>query len=100
MGDVELESEDFNRRFRVKAHNPKFAYDVLSPRTMEALLARPPLHLRLLDLDAVCWENGKLQSADLPVRLSTLQALVAGIPSFVWTDHALPTDNPAGGSPA
>ena len=41
FGDVELESEDFNRRYRVAARDPKFAYDVLHPRTMEALLSRP-----------------------------------------------------------
>src|SRR5881397_3516034 len=38
LDDIELESEDFNRRYRVKARDPKFAYDVLNPRTMTALL--------------------------------------------------------------
>ena len=92
--DVQLESEDFNRRFRVKARDPKFAYDVLHPRTMEALLARPPLHLRLLDVDAVNWENGRLAPVDLIERLSTLHALVEGIPDFVWADHGLPVTTP------
>ena len=92
--DVELESEDFNRRYRVAARNPKFAYDVLHPRTMQALLGRPPLHLRLLDADALCWESGPLHPTDLLVRLSTLSLLVGGIPSFVWSDHS------PGGTPA
>lgn len=86
--DVDLESEDFNRRFRVKARDPKLASDVLSPRTMEALLARPALHLRLLGLDAVNWETGRLEPTALLARLSTLQALIAGVPSFVWSDHS------------
>ena len=93
--DVELESEDFNRKYRVKARDRKFAYDVLNPRTMAALLGRPSLHLRLLDLDAVCWENGRLVPTELVARLSTLQLLVAGIPAFVWSDQ-----NPSGGTPA
>ena len=38
MQDIDLESEDFNRRYRVTAGNPKFATDVLPPRTMEYLL--------------------------------------------------------------
>ncbi|MDT7572656.1 MAG: hypothetical protein QOE05_2830 [Actinomycetota bacterium] len=98
LGDVELESEDFNRQYRVHAANPKFAYDVLNPRTMAALLARPALHLRLAGVDALSWESGRLVPADLLARLSTLQLLVAGIPSFVWADHAPSADQP--GAPA
>jgi hypothetical protein len=98
MGDVELESEDFNRRYRVSANDPKFAYDVLNPRTMAALLARPVLHMRLSGIDALCWESGRLEPADLLGRLSTLQLVIAGIPSFVWSDRAPSTEQP--GAPA
>ncbi|MCU1586956.1 MAG: hypothetical protein JWN31_449, partial [Frankiales bacterium] len=38
MQDIELESEDFNRRYRVRCIDPKFASEVLPPLTMEALL--------------------------------------------------------------
>ena len=93
--DVELESEDFNRLYRVKARDPKFAYDVLNPRTMEGLLGRPALHMRLLDVDAVCWESGRLAPVELLARLSTLKLLIGGIPSFVWSDQG-----PPGGTPA
>jgi hypothetical protein len=88
LADIELESEDFNRRYRVKARDPKFAYDVLNPRTMEALLARPAQHMRILDVDAICWASGRLAPVDLLARLATLQTLLAGIPSFVWSDHS------------
>ena len=98
LGDVELESEDFNRHYRVSARNPKFAYDVLHPRTMAALLGRPALHMRLSGVDAVCWESGRLAPPELLERLSTLQLLVAGIPSFVWSDHAPSAESP--GAPA
>ncbi len=86
MQDIELESEDFNRRYRVRADVPKTAYDVLSPRTMEALLARPALHLRLSGADALCWESGSHSPAELLQRLDTLSVLLDGIPSFVWSD--------------
>ncbi len=86
MQDIEFESEDFNRRFRVRADNPKLAYDVLPPRTMEALLTRPALHLRLLGADALCWESGSHSPADLLARLDTLAVLLDGIPDFVWSD--------------
>jgi hypothetical protein len=86
LDDIELESEDFNRRYRVWASDQKFAYDVLHPRTMEALLARPPACLRIAGADAVCWDDGNHSIAELDVRLETLHVLVSGIPSFVWND--------------
>ena len=39
MPDVELESEDFNRALPGAARDPKLAYDLLPPRTMEAAAA-------------------------------------------------------------
>jgi Protein of unknown function (DUF3137) len=87
--DIELESEDFNRRFRVQCPDPKFASDVLTPRTMQALLARPAVHFRFEGKDVLCWENGTLSPAGLLERTSTLAAVSAGIPSFVWHDYGV-----------
>ncbi len=84
--DIELESEEFNRAYRVRADNPKIAYDVLSPRTMELLVSRRGQHLRLSGTDALCWESGSYRPADLLARLDTLHRLVDGIPPFVWSD--------------
>jgi hypothetical protein len=85
--DIELESEDFNRRFRVRSPDPKFASDVLPPRTMQALLARSSLHFRIEGCDVLCWEPGVTTPVVLLERLSVLSAFVAGIPSFVWHDY-------------
>lgn len=90
MQDVELESEDFNRRYRVRCEDPKLAYDVLQPRTMELLLRRPALHLRLAGADALCWETGSHSPVQLLARLDTLAAVVDGIPSYVWNDRKGP----------
>jgi hypothetical protein len=86
MQDIELESEEFNRRFRVRCDDAKLAYDLLPPRTMETLLARPALHVRLLGADALCWEDGSHSPAELIARLDTLAALLDGVPAYVWTD--------------
>lgn len=86
LQDLELESEDFNRRYRVQSDAPRFASDALPPRTMQALLARPALHLRLQGADALCWETGQHSPAELLARLDALCALLDGIPSFVWSD--------------
>lgn len=87
--DIDLESEDFNRRFRVQCPDPKFACDVLTPRTMHALLLQPPLHFRFEGKDLLCWESGVLKTTSLLERTSTLAAVVAGIPSFVWRDYGI-----------
>lgn len=89
MADIQLESEDFNRRYRVTSTSAKFASDVLPPRTMEMLLARPPLHFRIVGTDLLCWEDGTTTPTALLARLSTLAAFVAGIPDFVWHDHGV-----------
>jgi hypothetical protein len=87
MQDIELESEDFNRKFRVRCDDAKLAYDLLPARTMEALLTRPALHVRLFGTDALCWEGGAHGPAELLGRLDTLSTLLDGVPSYVWSDR-------------
>jgi hypothetical protein len=92
--DIELESEDFNRAFRVHSADPKFASDVLSPRVMETLLARRHLSWRIDGADIICWEDGRLSPAGVLEAASLLGVVVAGVPSFVWHDHGLAADPP------
>jgi hypothetical protein len=85
---IELESEDFNRHFRVTARNPKFASDVLTPRTMQAMLSSAQgLCWRIEGTDVVSWGNGHLEPVALLSRLSNLNGVVDGIPDFVWHDN-------------
>jgi hypothetical protein len=87
--DIELESEDFNRAFRVHANDPKFASDVLTPRTMQMLLTRPHFSWRIEGADILCWEQGEQQPAEVMARVATMLDVVAGIPSFVWHDNGV-----------
>lgn len=82
--DIELESEDFNRRFRVSCRNPRFASDVLHPRTMQLLASRPPFAFRFEGADAIAWMPGGLEPLDLLARSATLDAVVRAVPEFVW----------------
>ena len=85
--DVELESEDFNRRFRVRCPDPKVAVDVLTPRTMQVLLDAGRVHLRTGGGDLMQYEDGSLTAADLLNRTGLLARVLAGVPEFVWKDH-------------
>ena len=96
MQDIELESEDFNRKFRVHAGDPKFAYDVLNPRTLQKLLTLPKYEWSIDGATIVSWGLGANDVPDLLARLSTLAAVVDGIPSFVWHDHGVAPSPPGG----
>jgi hypothetical protein len=99
--DIDLESEDFNRRFTVHARQPKFASDVLTPRTMQALLADPPTAWRIEGSDLVSWRSGTMKPVDVLARLATLHHVVDGIPSFVWHDNGYdPAPPPVPAPPA
>lgn len=41
MDDIDFESAEFSRKFYVKSHDRKWAYDVIHSRTMEYLLQSP-----------------------------------------------------------
>lgn len=88
LDDIELESEQFNRAFRVHADDRKFASDVLTPRTMEFLLGRHDFSWRIEGVDILAWQDGELTPAVAVTMTGTLQRIAAGIPSFVWKDHS------------
>jgi hypothetical protein len=91
LDDLELESEEFNRTFRIsasrRADSAKFAYDVLHPRTMEWMLADPrarELAFRFERSDILTWEDGRLQPDRAAWAASYLLDVVDRVPEFVW----------------
>jgi hypothetical protein len=91
MADIELESEDFNRAFRVRAADPKLASDVLGPRTMHHLLATRPEAWRLQGAHILSWHDGRLEPAEVVRTCAVLAQVIDGIPAFVWKDAGIPT---------
>jgi hypothetical protein len=87
LDDIELESEDFNRRFRVQASSPKFAHDVLHPRTMHGLITADCPAFRIDGANVLMWCKGKASPQSLLGHLAALRGFVDGIPQFVWKDH-------------
>jgi len=85
--DIDLESEDFNRSFTVRADDRKFATDVLSPRTMQYLLTAPKAAWRIQGNTMLRWASGRLDPADIIVAAAVLDQVADGIPAFVWKDH-------------
>lgn len=85
--DIDLESEDFNRKFRVSATSAKLASDVLTPRTMQYLISMDAEGWRTCGSDLVGFAEGRLDPAEVVKTCAVLGTVHAGIPSFVWKDH-------------
>ncbi len=82
---VRFESSDFDRAFKVRSPQPKFASDVFHPRQLEFLLRAQPLPFAV--------ESGRVRFAlngNTPERImhcaDFLVAFFAGVPGFVWAD--------------
>jgi hypothetical protein len=87
--DIELESEEFNRVWRVGAGDHRFAHAVLHPRLMERLL-RPDargMSWRIEGSDILSWSTGAPRTEAIAPRLQVLAAVVDAVPRFVWLDH-------------
>jgi hypothetical protein len=85
--DIEIEHAAFNRRYRVRAGDPKLAVDLLNPRTVERLLAHQDASMRLADGWAVVTGIGQLEPTFVDERLRLVADLLAGVPRFVWLDR-------------
>lgn len=95
--DIQFESEDFNRAWRVASPTPKFAHDVLHPRLMERLL-RPDaagVSLRISGTDILTWAPGATTTDRIAARLGLMSAIVDAVPRFVWQDHGYDPGPPA-----
>jgi len=86
--DIDFESEEFNRHWRVRSPFPRFASDVVHPRLMELLL-RPgaQVNLRFEGSDLLTWSSGAQRLDDIAGRLGLLDSVVATIPRFVWQNQ-------------
>ncbi|NIK61901.1 DUF3137 domain-containing protein [Kribbella shirazensis] len=84
---VEVESEDFNRRFRVVGADDRYALAMLHPRMMEWLLARPPVNLRVSGNLVVAFAAKPWTVPQALAALPVLSGVVDLIPPFVLADY-------------
>lgn len=85
--DIELENEDFNRRFKVASKDKKFAYDVLHPRMMQMLMDADGPVWRIEQSDLLCWDEGRNSLDVIQARFGFLTTIAEQVPRFVWQDH-------------
>ncbi len=87
--DIQFESEEFNKAWRVLGADKRFAHGVIHPQMID-LLMRPAVRGRPLHVDGnqlFTWSPGKHDLGAIEGRLTVLSDVVDRIPRFVWQDH-------------
>ncbi|MQM24963.1 type III secretion system chaperone family protein [Glycomyces albidus] len=88
--DIDFENHAFNERFRVVSANPRFAHDVIHPRTMEWMLADPraqSYRWRFEGSWLMTFRKGRLNLDELLPVADFLCDVLAQIPKHVWADR-------------
>ena len=89
---VEFESAEFNRFFRVRSEDRKFAYDMVHARAMELLLrareAMPDLRIEIAGDRGFFFRERALQAELIRPLLRFAADFDALIPDYVKKDHA------------
>jgi hypothetical protein len=80
---VRFESAEFNERFTVRTEDPKFASDVIHPRTMEFLMAVQPPGFRI-EGNVMRFSVEKHDTRLIGFCADFAHEFLARVPSFVW----------------
>jgi len=89
FSDVEFESAEFNRAFRVQSSDKKFAYDVVHQRMMEFLMKTDPPTIDM-EHSHLCLSDGKYrwEPAEFERHIAWVQRFFDQWPDFVKRDLA------------
>lgn len=85
LADIDLESAEFNRRWRVLCADKRYAIDVVDPRMMQLLLSNRIQGVAVrIDGDRVfAWSAGVASVKDLSRRLDLVVGIAKAIPTHV-----------------
>ena len=83
--DIDLESAEFNRAWRVLCSDRRYAVDVVDPRMMQLLLSHrmPGVAIRIEGDRVLAWSAGRADVADLRRRLDVVVGVAKRIPAHV-----------------
>jgi hypothetical protein len=91
LRDLEFESEEFNRRFEVRADDTEFAYKLIDARMMEWLLHTAGPHCYEVSGPWVLGYCKRLPAAEVPTLLFAVKGFIAQVPRLVWADYGKAT---------
>lgn len=85
--DITVESHDFNRRYVVHANDRSWAYQMLTPRTIDRLTSLPAVHVCTEANDLLSVTRGTLGPLQVMARLGVLHTVASGVPDYVWRER-------------
>lgn len=94
--DIDTESEQFNRTFRVTCADRKLAVDVLNPRMMTYLLQLPGLAWSLQAGYLVIAGAGLHDGRRIDYDVAVAEQILALVPDFVWSEAGVTPPRRAG----
>lgn len=89
--DLELESEAFNKAFRISCGDDRYASAVLHPRMMEWMMFNRGLEWQLAGNALVSWGHGSFVVRDVLARLEAMAGVIDRIPPYIFRDYGQPT---------
>lgn len=81
--DINFESAEFSRRFFVKSSDRKWAYDVLSTRTIEFLLQSPPFSIAFDPLQIIAWRSGRFHIPEFEQAIAVIEGILDRLPDYL-----------------
>ncbi|HLP00281.1 MAG TPA: DUF3137 domain-containing protein, partial [Fimbriimonas sp.] len=85
--EVEVESEDFNKRYYVKTSDPKLTLDLLHPQMIETLLGQEPFDWHFSGPFLMIAVLGKASGPEFEQRMRYIQDFLNGIPDYYKQDN-------------
>ena len=81
--DIDFESAEFSRKFYVKSHDKRWAYDIIHPLMMEYLLAMPVFTIQF-DLNRIMAHRDKVFSiADFERAIDLVEGIIQRFPDYL-----------------
>ena len=81
--DIEFESAEFNRMFRVGSPDKRWAHDVLHPRVMEFLVSRPKFIIKLEGTYAIAYRPMVMRVKEFEAAVELLYDILDLLPGYV-----------------
>jgi len=81
--DITFESDEFNRQFYVEAKDKKFAYDVITPRVMQLLVANRKWNVDLFGRSIVVYDGRSLGTDEMKEAVEFAQQFLALMPDYL-----------------
>ncbi len=80
--DIDFESAEFSRRYHVSGPDRRWAFDVITPRTMELLLSREKVTLCMSSTHLMYASSGRIPPGHMREAMALCAAVLYGIPAF------------------